>query len=137
MQFSLDNEQGLHSYEHYSIIEFVGDLGGIIELVIVTFSIPASIFAEHSFIIKALQKFYVAKSDEKKFFKKDNKKSLKKKLSRGISAIINSQRNIDEAKYEHIKLNILSSIKLLLIPNCFKKHNKRIHKLYEIGQNKL
>ena len=68
----LKNDSITHVRETYRLIDILGDLGGVIEilmLVLGTFLFPIS---EHSFILKALQKLYLARTRDKQLLELDD-----------------------------------------------------------------
>ena len=69
---SRDNGQILHERRIYSILDFMGDLGGVLEVVMVTFGIFLNGISEHSFYTRAIKKFYSAKTRDDKIFRKNS-----------------------------------------------------------------
>ena len=54
MDFSLDDQQGVHSYEGYGLLDFLGDLGGIAEIFLFFSGLIVASIANHNFFVKAL-----------------------------------------------------------------------------------
>ena len=57
-----------HSREVYNLLDLMGDLGGIIEVLIFGCSFFVTPISEHSFILKALKKLFLAKTVHKELF---------------------------------------------------------------------
>ena len=66
----IDDRQGMYSYSVYGILDFLSDLGGIIEIIHFLFSFALGSVAKHSFIIKALHQLFVMESKNSKFLGK-------------------------------------------------------------------
>ena len=68
----LDEDIITHERHVYGFLEVIGDLGGVLEVVLAFFSWILIPVAEHKFILKALKKLYLVKtSDSELFIKKD------------------------------------------------------------------
>ena len=68
--FSLSEHEVLHSREAFNIIDMLGDLGGLVDIIIVVFSLFVSPYASTSFMVKLLSKLYKVKTKKMKFVKK-------------------------------------------------------------------
>ena len=55
----------------------MGDLGGVLELIAIIVGIAVSPYSEHSFILKALQKLYLARTRTTGLFIQPKQKKLK------------------------------------------------------------
>ena len=79
-----------HSREAYNLLDFIGDLGGVYEIIFQLFAIFISPITKYSFILRALQRLYIVKTKRKNLFKKasfekkHNGKSEYKTLKRKI-----------------------------------------------------
>jgi hypothetical protein len=80
INISLNNMGVENSREAYNLLGFVGDLGGVLEIIIAVFGILVFPFEEYSFSIKAIQKLYLAQTNasEGLFKTVSNKRLLKK-----------------------------------------------------------
>ena len=75
-------QQQEHSREVYNLLDLMGDLGGVLEVFIFACGIILFPISEHSFVIKALQILFLARTRDKHMFevnKKQFKKNMKKK----------------------------------------------------------
>ena len=54
VEFALRDETLNHSRQVYGILDLFGDLGGVVEVILMLGALSLSGFTEHSFIIKAL-----------------------------------------------------------------------------------
>ena len=125
----------MHRRESYIIFDVLGDLGGVIEILVFLFGIFLLPVSEYSFNMSAISRLYYVKSkDHTEFF--DKQSTL-------ISDIENrSLNNSSEDKtYENPKLSTLNELKLFTINYiccCFKKlyRQKGIDKIYNHKFNK-
>ena len=60
----------MHRRRVYSIFDFLGDLGGVIEIILLFFGMFLLPLAKHSFILKATKKLYLARTKEESIFEK-------------------------------------------------------------------
>jgi hypothetical protein len=51
------------------LLDLLGDLGGVTEVIMIVFGLFIFPVSEHSFIIKAVKKLYMAKTKNDKLFK--------------------------------------------------------------------
>ena len=88
MQFSvfIDQESNIHTRKSYNLLDLIGDLGGVLEIVITLFGIFLCPVAEHSFILKALQKLYLARTKQDDMLLKKHKKTKKREMPRELGA---------------------------------------------------
>lgn len=52
-----DNERNV-----YNLMNFIGDIGGVVDVILLVLGIFINPFQEHSFVMKALKKLYLVKS---------------------------------------------------------------------------
>ena len=57
-----------HSRQKYGILDLMGDLGGVAQVVISVMGFFLFPFSEHNFVIKALQKMYNVRTKNDKIF---------------------------------------------------------------------
>ena len=74
-----DNAQIVHERRIYSIIDLMGDLGGVMEIVMVAAGTFLYGISEHSFYTRAIKKFYSAKTKDDKLFLHKNKSDSRSK----------------------------------------------------------
>jgi hypothetical protein len=80
--FDLDPIEILHSREVYHIMDLIGDIGGVLEVFITIFGILLFPVSEHSFVMKALEKLFLARTLDDSMFVKTKliKKNKKRKF---------------------------------------------------------
>ena len=71
--FYLDETGLSHQREVYTIIDALGDLGGIIEITIIVFGIVFLPISRHSFYLKASRFMFFARSKDSNLFVKGSK----------------------------------------------------------------
>ena len=59
----------MHSKEVYTMIDCLGDLGGLIEIIMTLAGAIMGSIAYHSFVLKAISKLYTARTKYKDLFK--------------------------------------------------------------------
>jgi len=52
----------------YAFLDFLGDIGGVFEIIVVTFSFLLLPISRHSFILSATKDMYLAKTKEEGMF---------------------------------------------------------------------
>ena len=55
----------------YSLLDILGDLGGVTEVIMLLFGFFLYPIAEHSFILQALRRLYKARTKDETIFRKD------------------------------------------------------------------
>lgn len=64
----LANSGLVHRRRVYSIFDLMGDLGGVIEILLIVFNIMFLPMAEHSFNLKAIKKLFLARTKDEELF---------------------------------------------------------------------
>jgi hypothetical protein len=59
-----------HSRAIYSLLDLLGDLGGVTEVMMIVFCALLLPISEHSFIVKAMKKLYIARTKDDQLFMK-------------------------------------------------------------------
>ena len=59
-----------HTRIVYNFLDLLGDLGGVTEVIMIVFGFFIFPISEHSFIMKATQKFFLARTADKTIFKR-------------------------------------------------------------------
>ena len=70
MMFSMVGEVQEHERSIYTIMDLIGDLGGVHDLIVLFFSFFMSGISEHSFVSKALGILYLVKTTKPDLFQK-------------------------------------------------------------------
>ena len=77
----MDNQGINHQRKIYNLLDLLGDLGGVTEVIMICFGIFIYPISEHSFVIKALKKVYMAKTNDRDLFEdKYAKEEFRKKF---------------------------------------------------------
>ena len=71
MNFFIDAVKISHSREVYNILDLIGDLGGVLEVIIFVFGVFLFPISEFSFVMKALEKLYLARTSHSTLLKRD------------------------------------------------------------------
>ena len=84
-KMNLDNYKQEHQRQVYNLLDLLGDLGGVLEVLVFIFGIFLYPISEHSFTMKALSILYLARTEKKNVFSKPIKtqkkiKNLKTKI---------------------------------------------------------
>ena len=58
----LTNEVYRHVRRVYNVLDLLGDLGGVVEIILVFFGIVIYSISKHKFILKASKQFFLARS---------------------------------------------------------------------------
>ena len=64
----LDKNRMEHTREAYDVTDLIGDLGGVLEVMISFIGIFLFSISRHSFSLKILEKLFLARSNDKKIF---------------------------------------------------------------------
>ena len=74
----LENTYFEHTRKSYGIINILGDLGGVFEILVMIFGLFICRIGEFSFYLEAIKKLYLAKTADAGFFRNQKMKSSKK-----------------------------------------------------------
>ena len=112
----------------YGVLDLIGDIGGVLEVLVSVVGILMYPLTEYSFVLKALQKLYLARTSNKNLLRKT---SLKKKNNKNKY----QTKKIDLPGFQDDHpINIGFSQKLSLYLCCA---NKELKKLYKLGEERL
>ena len=119
-----------------------GDIGGLFEAIMIITAFILGGYTEHSYIIKALQKFYMAVTNDDDLFKRTNSIKRLKKLHKDKNKLKSfDKKDVKILKRNRlIKLSSFQVFKLLIMNyvKCFKLNREnRLWRLYEDGQERL
>jgi hypothetical protein len=64
-----------HQREVYNLLDLIGDLGGVLEVIIAFFGLFIYPISEFSFFLTALERLFLARTVDKTLFKKLNAES--------------------------------------------------------------
>ena len=128
-------------------MDLIGDLGGVLEVITFIFGIFLFPVSEFSFIIKALEKLYLARTSQTGLFKNDKmkKKNNKTKFktmktmtpSKFKDTTVESEANmhypIKLRLCTILKLYIMNTLGCLFCKCARNRREKQLLKLYETG----
>ena len=57
-----------HERAIYSLLDLLGDLGGVTEVMMIVFCFVILPISEHSFVVKAMKKLYIARTKDTDLF---------------------------------------------------------------------
>jgi cell division protein YceG involved in septum cleavage len=120
------------------MLDFGGDLGGIMEIIFFLMSGILYPIAEFSFKLKALQKLYLARTTSPEILLQP--KSKKRKSVRTPDGFKNTEIEKEIQQHHQIKLSSINSFRLYLSRfYCRKKEgvNLKLSQLYETGTERL
>ena len=66
----LDPKGVAHSRKVYALFDILGDLGGVIEVIMIVFGFIFFPISEHSYIIRASKKLFYARTQDENLFRK-------------------------------------------------------------------
>ena len=68
--FQLHETRIFHYRDVYNILDLIGDLGGVLEIFVLFFNIFVGPISEFSFLLKAIEKLFLAQTKDPSIFKK-------------------------------------------------------------------
>lgn len=117
-----------HERRVYGYFDLLGELGGVMEVLILFFGLFLFPISEHSFYLNAIKKLFFAKTHDDEVFvaktraeiKLQKKRSLEKKFTRKLTDRARGYSNEGEIKsHRYVRLRILDDVKLFF-SNHFK-----------------
>ena len=60
MNFQIYDQIIIHTREYYGILDLMGDLGGVLEIITIISGVFITPLSEYGFNLKAIQKLYIA-----------------------------------------------------------------------------
>jgi hypothetical protein len=149
VNISLNPKENLHTREVYNIIDLIGNLGGVFEIIVKVLGLFFLPISSHSFVMKALEKLFLARTlDTSMFVKAKLENKNKKRKFRSLKAKIpevfkNTPVEAEARNHYPIKLSFLNNIKLFML-NLFSCKSKdktsfshRLLTLYNVGRDKI
>ena len=126
-----------HSRQIYDIIDLLGDLGGVMEVLLFVFGFIFFPFSEHNYIIRALQKLYMARTTNDKIFKRRRIDTKEFNLSKKDHGEIKSHKAIKLSSVKFLKLYFNRLFSVFVdnqFWNCLSKEQRKLMKLVDKGQ---
>lgn len=148
----LQAEEISHTRKIYCLIDLLGDLGGVTEVIMLMFGFFLYPISEHSYITRATQRLYLARTQDGKLFEKITKDDIdSKEYAQKIDKSLLQEGNEDEEKFRKnirkhrvIKISFWDNLKLYITKDwsweiwgkLWPKKDK-LAKLYEKGQDAI
>ena len=103
----------------YNILDVLGDLGGIVEIIMIIFGFLLYPVSEHSFYLRASRMLFFARTKEEKIFEKNNNPDEEDKLEKYMDvsefADGSNSKLVSEIKKHHIiRLSMCDNVKLFI-----------------------
>jgi hypothetical protein len=140
----------LHTREAYGFLDLIGDLGGVLEVLVGFLGFFMMPLSEHSFVLKALNKMFLARTYDTNLFKKPKRKHKKKnpQPTEVPEALKGTEIEQEVQMHYQIKLSTFNSVvlfiynKLPFLKNFkFEDINeqtvKRLKTLYAVGKTRI
>jgi hypothetical protein len=127
----------------YGILDLLGDLGGVTEVIMICFGIFLFPISEHSFTMKAAQKFFLARTKENSLLMAKKSKFTEEtaipKNQMGNEFYLNElkmHRYICVSPKDNFLLYLANQLGKCFPANCWSK-KKKLQRLYEKGADKI
>lgn len=144
----LSREHIHHEREIYSLFDMLGDLGGVTEIVMLTFTFFLSPISEHKFNMIAAKRMFLAHTKDKNMFVAPNVNDIKmnKYLDKGRFPKSLSKEELEDIKdNRYIKLSFKDSLCLYLsnnwggclVCNCCWFRKRKFKKLFDYTKYKI
>ena len=69
----------MQARKHYDFLDFLGDLGGILEIILITFGLVMYSVSEHSFHMQSMSRLFKARTHQEDLFANDESDSEEEK----------------------------------------------------------
>ena len=88
----VSDQKILHSRSVYTLLDLLGDYGGLQEMFFLLLSFFIAPFSEHSFVLSAIKKLYLVKTEDRTLFMRPRsekhlqRQRTKRKIAKKLSA---------------------------------------------------
>lgn len=107
--FTLSEVKIEHTREIYNLLDVIGDLGGVIDIVILLIGFFVFPYSEHNFYLKAIQKMFLARTKNNSIFIQSRKSQLKQKIPLTYLGTIIQK---EASRHKYIRISNLTNFKL-------------------------
>ena len=114
----LEDETIRHVRYIYGLLDILGDLGGVTEVIMLLFGFLLYPISEHSFILQALRRLYRARTTDGSLFKEEAHHCQKKDNCHSKSKSLQNKEELERLKHRSIKISFKDSL-LLYFSNWF------------------
>jgi hypothetical protein len=131
-----------HTRAIYGFLDLLGDLGGVTEVIMITFGILFYPISEHSFIMTATKKLFMARTNEPDLFLQPKEIEVDKhfvkvkKKSRRVSKELAKHKEIRVRMADNVLLFLQNRLGCLFPSRLWSKSDK-LAKLFEEGADRL
>lgn len=141
----LNQENIKHMRKIYSLIDLLGDLGGITEVVMLGFGFFLYSVSQHSFYLKAAKRLFLARTKNEKVFKRFQKRQSLVKKEQKIQESLPDNIKSEIKLHKPIRLKLRDSIRLFFqnTLGCFSpfslcwKNKDKMMKLYSRSRERI
>lgn len=138
----LNNESVKFRRKVYNIFDLLGDLGGVTEVIMITFGFFLFSLSEYSFHMTAIKKLFLARTTDSAIF--GNKKAHRNKYLQKDLLPEDTPKEIKEelAKHKYVEIRNGDWIRtyfarVLYVPQCCFPRRDKFIRLYEKGQDRI
>ena len=136
-QLFLQPEQVLHQRSIYGVIDLLGDLGGVTEVIMILFGFFLYPISEHSFILKVSKKMFLGRTkDEQMFVVPDDVDGKTKVDDKKLGENFRNHRVMRMKSSDKVKLYLANKLGWLFRPGLWDKKEK-FQKMYQTTQDRL
>ena len=148
IDFYVSSEQNEHTRQIYNLLDLASDFGGVLSAVATAATILLAAISEHSFIVRALQNLYVAKTPNHKLFRRSRNLRPKKYAFptthhrvQALENLENCNTIVSESKTHFpIQLSVWNIIRLFFLSNRYTRPNgedRSLKYMFKMGKEKL
>ena len=102
----------------YGFLDLLGDLGGVMEIILLAFGFFLNPFSEHSFLLNAANSLFYARTDQEGMFKEKDKDEKEKQLQILLQKGVITKNELKEIKTHYrVELTTRDMIKLFVKRN--------------------
>lgn len=135
--FTLQPEIMKHSRRVFGWFDLLGRLGGITNVMMILFGIFVYPISEHSYILKAAKKLFIARSLDPNLFKEDPRQNIEAKgYNNKIQKELDTHRAIKLHTRDNFCLYLSHRMGCFFPSFCWKKKAK-FQKLYSMTQDRM
>ena len=130
------------SRQVYNIFDLLGDLGGVTEVIMLTFGFFLFSVSEHSFHMTAIKKLFYARTRDNEIFGAEKAKKIRFLNKNLIPAETPKVIKQEIAKHRYIEVKNIDWIRtyfarVIGCPTCLFRKRDKFLKLYEKGQDRI
>lgn len=139
----LTSESRQYERKIYNTIDLLGDLGGVIEIIMVAFGFIFYPISQHSFVIEATKRLFLANTSDDSLFELEKIDDKKQAKILDTSKFPDNKRHT-YCKHRHISISMHDSCCLFcsnklgwLFPSCCWQNHDKLSKLYRTSEDRI